>query len=337
MAGRKKLDPKTKPTLAEQYAGPDHKERIEDATAAAWEAEEMTRRQGEIARQEQEDKEHQIAQCHQAIGRIQAAKMFAKFGNVSELMWVNDVKETKIYKDVPGLETWERFCNSLGYTAKHIDDQLKNLNTFGAAFLETVSDLRVGHRELRKLRQLTHDGAIEIDAETIQIGDERILLADKEELQDALERLIEAKDALLQEKEINLRTKERLIQDKQKLVERQARDLARYEGEAEKKGLSADEEAFIKQCTTARVTIDGLFSRFDPDCNPLPENATARMKAALMETLGYFKRVADATYDTAGDLYGDPELDGNGWVQPNLRAASELLAQERQKKTGQEG
>jgi len=312
------------------------REAVETASEAAMEVVQAEQSRETLAQQEQVKRERLIAEYHQAVGQIKTANMFAEFASISSLVWIQQMRETKAYRE---LGTWESFCESIGFTRQHVEDQLKNLAFLGEKFLQTVCGLGVGYRELRKLRQLTHEGTVCVEDNAVTIGDECIPLdaEHREDLQAALERVIDAKDALLQEKDINLRTKERLIQDKQKLIERQAKDLARYEGEAEKKGLSADEEAFIKQCTTARVTIDGFFAKFDPDCNPLPENATPRMKAALMETLGYFKRVIDATYDTAGDLYGDAELDGNGWVQPNLRAAGEFLASARQKKTGQEG
>jgi hypothetical protein len=44
-----------------------------------------------------------------------------------------------------------------------------------------------------------------------------------------------------------------------------------------------------------------------------------------METLGYFRRAIVAAHDTAGDIYGDAEMDSPGWVQPNLRDVAESL------------
>ncbi len=66
----------------------------------------------------------------------------------------------------------------------------------------------------------------------------------------------------------------------------------------------------------SRIMIDGFLLDFDPERNPLPEDATTRMKAAYMETIGYFKRSMDAAYDTASEYYGDVDLDGSGWQPP---------------------
>jgi len=286
-------------------------------------AEETARMTAENARQEQADRERRIAECHQVIGRIQGAKMVADFANVGGLMWFKQVKETKLYREIPGLGSWEKFCESVGISRQKVDEDLLNLATFGEAFLQTVGGFSVGYRELKKLRQLTHEGAVQIEDDTVTIGGELIPLdaEHREDLQAALERVIEAKDALLQEKDAVIRSNEKLLQSKQDLLRRQEKDLARYEDAAEKKGLTADEDAFIRKTRNARVSVDGFFMQFDPERFPLPEDATPRMKAELMSTLAYFKQVCDAAYDTAGDLYGDAEIEGAGWTPPHLRDA----------------
>lgn len=291
---------------------------------AANEIYKIARQEADLEIAKMREREQLVAECHEIIGRIQGVQMLVKFGDVTNLVWLKEVKETKVYKDLPNIGTWEKFCNYMGLDRHTVDQKLLNLAAFGEDFLETVTKMKVGYRDLRKLRQLTHDGCVQIEGNLVVIGDESIPLDPdhREDLQSALERIIDAKDALLAEKDANLKTKDRLIQDKQKLIEQQARELTRYEGEAESKGLRADEDAFIKKCGAARVTIDGFLSKFDPELNPLPEDATPRMKAALMETLGYFRRTIAASYDTAGDLYGDPELDDD-WVPPHLRTEEE--------------
>jgi hypothetical protein len=294
---------------------------IDTATAEMVVAEERQRE--ELVRTEQVDRERRIAECHQVIGRIQGAKMVADFGNVAGLVWLKEIRETKLYRDLPGVGTWEKFCETVGISRRKIEEDLLNLETFGAEFLGNVAGFRVGYRDLKKLRQLTHEGAVCIEDDMVTIGGETIPLDvdHRDDLQAALERVIDAKDQLLQEKDATVRTKDKLLQAKEDLLRRQEKELSRYEKEAEKAGLTPAEDAFLKQCGAARTTIDGFLLKFDPDRNPLPEDATPRMKAALMETLGYFRRAIVATYDTAGDLYGDAELDGSGWIPPNLRVA----------------
>lgn len=156
------------------------------------------REQRHAEEQAQSEQEANIARYYQAIGQIKTANMFAEFANVSLLVWVQEMRETKGYKDIPGVGTWEKFCLSIGCTRQHMEDQLKNLGTFGAKFTQTVCGLKVSHRDLRKLRQLAHDGTVTIDAECVRIGEEAIPLNEDhaDELQAAIERIIEDKDKI---------------------------------------------------------------------------------------------------------------------------------------------
>jgi len=303
------------------------KEATDQASEAAMEVVEVERKQVEVARNEQVDREQRIAEAHEIAGRIQAFTFMEKVVTVSTLMQLRKLKESKVYRDLPNIGTWDKYCAYLGLDRHTIDQHLLNLSTFGDTFLETCHQFSLSHRDLRKLRQLTHEGALQVEGGVLVIGDEEIPLdADhREDLQAAMERLLDAKEQVIQEKEATIRTKDRLLESKEQLVHRQEKDLAWYEGAAKTKGLTADEDAFIRKCTNARTTIDGFLMQFDPDRNPLPDDATPRMKAALMETLGYFRRAMVATHDTAGDIYGDAEMDSPGWVQPNLRDVAESL------------
>jgi hypothetical protein len=300
------------------------KKKIDPVSEAALEAVSMERLQMEAAKQEQADKEHRMAQCHQAIGRIQAAKMFAKFGNISELLWVKEVKESKIYKDLPGVGTWEKLCNSVGYSSNSVDDKLKNLEALGVEFSEIISDLRVSAKDIKRLRQLTHEGALQIEDGILVIGDEEIPLdADhREDLQAAMERLLDAKDQVIREKEATVRTKDRLIETKEKLIHTQEKELARFEGEAAKKGLQPGEDAFLRRMENLRIGFDGYMLKVDPerttelradDVNP----PTPRMVAAYLTTLDYMRKQLLVAYDTAQDIFGSAAMTPEeAWTQP---------------------
>ena len=270
--------------------------------------------------QESAERERLLANYHQAVGQIKTANMFAEFASISALIWIQQMRETKAYKEIG---TWETFCESVGFTRQHIEDQLKNLAVLGENFLQTVCGLGVGYRDLRKLRQLTHDGVIEIDSEAVQIGDERIPLdpSHREDLEAALERLIDAKNELLQEKDAVIRSNEKLLQSKQDLIHRQEKDLKRYEDEATRKGLTPTEDAFIKKMENLRISFDGYMLKVDPERNELgdPEvEKTPRMAAAYLTTLDYMRKQLLAAYDTAQDMYGSLAMSPEEavWTQP---------------------
>ncbi len=289
-------------------------------TTAALAVVEMEQKQGELKQVEQQARERAIAQCHEVIGRIQGLGMISKFADVSNLMWLKGVKEQKIYRDLPEIGTWDKFCDYIGISRQKVDEDLLNLRAFGEEFLTTVSSLSVGYRELRKLRQLTHEGDVVIDAEFVTIGQDRIPLSPEsaEDLQAAIEALIENKNQQIEEQTAAIKAKDKVLKDKESVIHRQARDLAKLEGLAEAKGLTAEEDAILQDLDNSRTIIDGFLMKYDPEKNPLPEGATVRMKAKYMHTLDYFKRVIIAAFDTAAELYGTPEMDDD-WLPPHLR------------------
>jgi len=300
------------------------KKRMDPVSEAALEVVKMEQLREDQVKQAQSERERQIAECYQFVGRLQANHLSQKFLTVSNLVWLNQIKKNKIYKGMTDGGTWPAFCNHLGFSDKKIDEDLQNLATFGEEFLLTVSSFSLGYRDLRKLRQLSHDGAVTIDAEFMVIGDERIPLdADhKEELQTAIETLVEQQAAMQQEFEAQKKAFSRVQTDTHKSLTRLQKDLAKLEKDAEAKGLTPAEDAFIQKCDNARLTIDGFLNQFDPSINPLPEDATPRMKATLMHTLAWFKRCIIASFDTANDVYGEPEMDDD-WVPPHLRKKEE--------------
>ena len=124
------------------------------------------------------------AEVYKMIGRIQMGNYFAKIGTGSNLIFLKQVKESKIYKEIPEIGTWENFCKLTGYSTRWIDEQLKNLEIFGAEFLELSSKIGVSPSDYRRLRQLP-------DAEIKRLTDgSEIDLTDSEAVKDLIEDLI---------------------------------------------------------------------------------------------------------------------------------------------------
>ncbi|MEW6670195.1 MAG: hypothetical protein AB1427_00745 [Thermodesulfobacteriota bacterium] len=296
------------------------KKRLDPDTEAALAVVDMEQKQELMKLTEQQQREIFIAKTHEMVGQIRSANMFKKFADISSFVWLKQVKETKIYKDLPNVGTWESFCNHCGLSRQHVDEQLMNLGTLGEEFLLICQQLSVGYKELRKLRKSITAGDLVVEDKCVRIGDEAVPLDPDhaEDLQAAIESLLEAKNQQIEEQTATLRAKDKVLKDKEKVINKQARELARAEGRAEKAGYTPGEEALIQELDNSRTIIDGFLMRFDPEKNPLPEDATPRMKAKLMHTLDYFKRVILAAYDTAADLYGVPEIDDD-WVPPHLR------------------
>lgn len=243
---------------------------------------------------ERDQRERDIAEAHETAGRIQALNFMEKVVTVSSLVQLNKVKESKGYC---GIGTWQEYCNYLGLDRATIDKQLLNLKTFGEQFLLTVSSFGVGYREMIKLRQLSHDGAVQVntDDNTIVIEGETIPIDQDhaEELQTAIEQIIKAKNDLNQ-------TAKKLLNDMNACVKE------------ETKGLRIEKEALIEK-------VKGL-EQYAPECHDRTwsvDTMTGVLEAALGLEVAIQKFVVDPR------VVGDRPLQAQIWAPLNA-AMSQL-------------
>ncbi len=176
--------------------------------------------QQEIKAKQQEDREALIAEASRLTGRVEALNFIGKVVTCSELINLNKIKESKIYKELPNINTWADYCKSLGYSVDKIDLDLRNLNTFGEDFLRTVQTFGLGYRELRSLSKQVKSGSLEIKDESVVIDGEVIPLDDKDELRDALDTLLKSKYKEIEELKDEIKNKESIIEDKEHDIKR---------------------------------------------------------------------------------------------------------------------
>ena len=212
------------------------------------------------AEETQADKERRIAQIHQVVGRVQANMLMSKFADVGSLVWMKEVKETKLYRDLPEVGTWDNFCKYIGLSRQKVDEDLQNLAAFGEEFLLMGRRFSLGYQDLRKLRQLKYDGEsfqMSDDGKTVVIEGEAISLGEDAapEIEAALEKLLEKNKTLRErntklEKDLKGAVKEEvagLAAEKKALVER-VKTLEVFEPKADDrewaiKGMARIEEA----------------------------------------------------------------------------------------------
>lgn len=197
--------------------------------------------QQEIKEKEREEREALIAEASRLTGRVEALNFIGKVVTCSELINLNKIKESKIYKELPNINTWADYCKSLGYSVDKIDLDLRNLNTFGEDFLRTVQTFGLGYRELRSLSKQVKSGSLEIKDESVVIDGEVIPLDDKDELRDALDTLlkskykeIEEKDKLLKDKEMQLEVVRETKDGFARRMDKAEEEAAKYKKEIEK-------------------------------------------------------------------------------------------------------
>ena len=280
------------------------KQNMDDATEAAEQVIQMERLQEVAVETEQKTREKLIAQCHEHIGRIQGFELIKNFTTVGSLVWLKQVKESKVYRDVPGIGSWDKFCDSIGLSRSKVDEDLLNLATFGESFLANVGAFSLGYRDLKKLRQLTHDGALSVEGKTVVIGGESIPLDNNhsEELQIAFDNLLDEKNRQLDEAKATLKAKDRIIDSKEQVINKQEREIAKHENRAEKQGMKPGEEAFLAEIENDRVVVDGILRKYEVDPDRLRDDLTPRMKAATLEFLGYIRSIAHANLESGRDM-----------------------------------
>ena len=87
--------------------------------------------QQEIKEKEREEREALIAEAHRLAGKIEAFKFISNFADVGSLSLLKKIKESKVYKEMPTIKTWDNYCKSIGLSASKVDEDLNNIATFG--------------------------------------------------------------------------------------------------------------------------------------------------------------------------------------------------------------
>lgn len=256
-----------------------------------------------IQQQEQQaiqtkEKEELMAEAYKLTGRVEAFNVTSKFLTVSTLVTLNNIKENKIYKELKGCDTWEKYCNSLGFSSKKIDEDLRNLNTFGEEFLLTGQQLGFGYRELRSLSKSSKTGALQIKDESVVINGEVIPLDEKDILKDALTDLVAKNKEEISKLKAENKAKDKMVQTYAEAKEAKEQELkaVKIEKEALKEKIDSfyhgrlgkvaeDDREDFHDITNLEMEAHKLIS----DANLLLEknysNFTANMFCAVISKL----------------------------------------------------
>lgn len=181
------INPASEPEFSEEFIMDT--EAAHNAAVMAADSEMLRELEAREART-QEEREELIAEASRLTGRVEAFNLASKFLNCSEFVTLKKIKDEKIYKYIKGINTWEEYCKSIGFSVDKIDLDLKNLNTFGEDFLRTVQSFGFGYRELRNLTKQVKSGTLEVKEAEVIIDGEAISLDEKDQLKEALTDLI---------------------------------------------------------------------------------------------------------------------------------------------------
>jgi hypothetical protein len=271
----------------------------------------VAREQADIEITELKSQQARIAEAHEIAGRIQAFTFVEKVVSITSLMQLKNVKDSKVYRELPNIGTWESYCNYIGLDRHTTDERLRQLETLGSQFLETCHQFSVSHKDMRKLRQLTHDGTLVIDAEAVEIGGERIPLDSdhREDLQAAIETIIEEQAKAKAEISAQQKAFDRVQTATHKEVQKLQQQVDKLEGKAAAKGMTGEEDAYLNNVFTLRVGFDGYMLKMESAFEELANrDHTPREAAALISTLDYMRMTASAWQDRAVIDIGGPQL-----------------------------
>lgn len=297
-------------------------------------------KQQEIREKEREKREALIAEASRLTGRVEAFGFMSKVATVSHLMTLKKIKDSGIYKELPNIKTWEEYCKSIGYTRRHIDDQLESLNLLGSEFLETGFQFGLGYRDLKQLKKEIKAGNLEVkDAEVI-IDGEVIPLDDKDELRDALDTLLKSKYKEIEELKDEIKNKESIIEDKEhdikrlqasnntffKDKEQAERELKYLKAEGSINGILLDDNPdfqAIKQCENeSSILIERLIRLAEKDLSKFNKSMLGGTVIKIMNDMHNLHQelCSLGVSDYFGDAFVDDDvIDAeNNVVTPNM-------------------
>lgn len=175
--------------------------------------------------------------ANQLLGQVQMADSLSKFTMTVSVSKLAYVKEHKLYKALKGKKTadgqqfsgafpiesadktadgqqfsgtWEEYCALLGRSHQQVDEEIRNLKTFGEAALESMSAMGIGYRELRQYRKLPADQQMAL-IEVAKVGDKEGFVELAEEIIAKHAKEKEAHAAALTEAQANLAAKQRAL------------------------------------------------------------------------------------------------------------------------------
>lgn len=264
------------------------------------------------------------------IGFIKRGQINRKFDKLMDAVALYKAKESKEYKKA-GL-TWAGFCDAAGYEVRTADRIIEDLCPVFEAFSDAASDFaKVGLSKIRYLgKSIGQLSEIQLSANSreIIIGDEQFPFLPEhiDDINAAIDSLKDSMERQEKDHAATLKASERVQKDlHNKLVQTQKECDALQEklsAEAKAKGLTEDEDTFLKAMERARMSFDAAIMNVDPErmAFTLGENPTDRMIAAYFSLLDYARRQILCISDDAEEKFGAPAMFPERAWRPGMAA-----------------
>lgn len=276
-------------------------------------------------RQDEECRRQELYEAYRAgemAGAIDTNNLHVGLGMVARLISIRQVKDEKLYRCMPGIETWDTFCEKkLKQDRRTVERDLDNLAVLGEQFLDLCVQFSVSKKDIRRLRYAAKEGEILVEGNAVTIGGEQIPFDPDhaEDLEAAIEGVLENKDKAIEDRDGLIKAKDRHLAEKEKVIVKQEKDLAKLTRTLEARGFKPGEEEFCDEIEKLRTAFGIIAGKLDPesvaDFVDPERGGTERAKAAylgLVQTIASYSRglLSDAKL-----IFQDPELEP-GWTPP---------------------
>jgi len=100
------------------------------------------------------------------IGKVKMAQAISSGLSLSVIRWFSSMRESGVYKGKLLIgpdgntfrpDTFEKFCEGMGFSRKTIEEHLRNFTTLGERYLSEAQELGLKVRDMRKVRKALKD------------------------------------------------------------------------------------------------------------------------------------------------------------------------------------
>lgn len=236
------------------------------------------------------------------IGRRRAADAFSKLVTVTDLLELQQIKDSREYRGlsfaapdgkVVTVTTWADFCEVVeGRSVEKVDLDLLNVRTFGAGFMEAAQRMGIGYRELREMRAIPADQRSELVA-AAQLGDRETLIDIAESLIERHAKEKTALEAQATEAQEVAEARQRLIDEAGERYEKLLRKT-KFKPSADRVARDAEQQAQLAELTEATNGAEVNFLRLAGAVDAITAGDSPAMRERALQAVQYLvKRLVE--------------------------------------------
>ena len=259
---------------------------------------------------------------NQLFGQVQMSRAISKFTDVVGLQKLLYIKETKAYRALAGKKgvdhegneitdvgTFDGFCRALGTSANKVNEDIQNLEAFGAEALAQLTSIGAGYRELRQYRKLPEDQKTAL-IEIAKAGDKEGFVELAEEIFTKHAKEKEALTKTLDETQLTLDARTRVLADKESTISTLQEQIAIAQRVASTDRSDALESLHDQVREISNLILSPLRSEFMRLADPALALGETLRRQALGAAIG---RILAVTRTVAQDF--DIPVSGPGAVE----------------------